>query len=97
MPNFNEKTVWQRTDHKVGTPIVGQLPNIQGGVNIDHSNLMNAFGCCTADSNVTQFYGSASEKHLQRLLIDASKSSPIYQDVELVVPANNSVVFCIRY
>ena len=97
LPNFNAKTVWQRTDHKVGIPTVGQLPNIMGGVNIDHANLINAFGCCTADSNVNQYYGAQPESHLQRLLIDASKSSSIYQNVNIVVPANNSVVFCIRY
>ena len=97
MPNFNAKTVWQRTDNKVGIKTVGQLPNISGGVNIDHANLLNAFGCCKADSNVKQYYGSVPENHAQRLLIDASKSSSIYQNVNLVVPANISIIFCIRY
>lgn len=97
MPNFNGKTVWQRTDHKTAVSTAGQLPNISGGVNIDHGNLKNAFGAFTADSSVTQYYGAVPESHLQRLLFDASNSNAIYQNVNIVVPANVSICFYIKY
>ena len=89
--------MWQRTDHKVGITSAGELPNITGEVNIDHSILYDTVGCFTADSSVQQYYGSTPETHPTRLLMDASKSSSIYKNVSLVVPANISIIFCIRY
>lgn len=97
IPNFNAKTVWQRTDHRVGITSTGELPNITGEVKIDHSIVFGTAGCFTADSAVKQYYGSTPEIHPTRLLFDASKSSSIYQNVNLVVPANISIIFCIRY
>ena len=89
--------MWQRTDHRVGITSAGELPNITGSVNIDHSIVSTTRGCFTADTSVKQYYGSIPETHPTRLLMDASKSSSIYKNVSLVVPANISIIFCIRY
>lgn len=97
VPNFVNKTVWQRADNQVGITTAGELPNITGEVKIDHAIVYNATGCFTADSPIVQNYGGTPETNPTRLLMNASKSSSFYKDVNLVVPANNSIIFCIRY
>lgn len=92
MPNFNDKTVWQRTDYNVGISTIGSLPNITG--NGFGRNQGAANGACTSTPNG---YAGFNKGGGFDTGIDASKSSSIYKDVNLVIPANNSVLFCIRY
>lgn len=93
VPNFNAKTVWQRTDYKVGKSTIGSLPNITG-YGFGRNAVITPIGACTSTPNDYAGFNRAGGFDTG---FDASKSSSIYTDVNLVIPANNSVLFCIRY
>ena len=111
MPNFNAKTAWQRTDQQSGIISNGELPNITGQVWSWRGKYTTDFGSIAGRNDGKSLYGIGgnrtyalpdtesigSNAGATSLNLDASKSSSIYKNVSLVVPANISILYCIKY
>lgn len=76
------------------------LPNITGSVSCVASDLHNSMTCSGAfykDSNSPAYYKEGSQGNIQTVIIDASRSNPIYGASDTVQPPALAMIAQIKY
>ena len=80
--------------------VVAGLPNITGSVRCVASDLHNSMTCSGAfykDSNSPAYYTEGSQGNIQTVIIDASRSNPIYGASDTVQPPALAMIAQIKY
>ena len=80
--------------------VVAGLPNITGSVRCVASDLHNSMTCSGAfykDSNSPAYYKEGSQGNIQTVIIDASRSNPIYGASDTVQPPALAMIAQIKY
>lgn len=80
--------------------VVAGLPNITGSVSCVASDLHNSMTCSGAfykDSNSPAYYKEGSQGNIQTVIIDASRSNPIYGASDTVQPPALAMIAQIKY
>ena len=103
VPNYVERVPWHSGTLSVGKFGNGNVPNVSGFIKYIGAALGDN-GCSGAFSNASFSNGTQSgvggglnKSHLIDTTFDASRSSPAYSNVDRVIPAYATCLFCIRY
>lgn len=103
LPNLLDRAPLYSGNLSVGQFGNGILPNITGYVKYIGASL-GGNGCLGAFSNASFSNGTQSgvggglsNSHLIDMTFDASRSSPVYSNIDRVIPAFATCLYCIRY
>ena len=103
VPNFVERAPWYSGSLSVGQIGNGVVPNVTGFIKYIGAS-MGSNSCSGAFSNASFSNGTQSgvggglgNSHLVDTTFDASRSSPVYKNIDRVIPAYATCLFCIRY
>ena len=103
VPNYVDRAPWYSGSLSVGQIGNGVVPNVTGFVKYIGASLVGN-GCSGAFSNAYFSKGTQSgvgggldNSHLIDTTFDASRSSSVYSNVDRVIPAYATCLYCIRY
>ena len=100
VPNLVAHVPWMAETQLAGGIGRGYLPNITGsfaptGLNVIDNQPSGAF--YHIDTNITDYKAETRQGYGVVFGFDASRSSPIYVNVDKVVPSYATCLYCIRY
>lgn len=105
LPNLIDRAPWYSGTVPVGKYGVGALPNIIGAIGlVGNTNGVairtGTSGAFTVTGNTGGAYGGGGGRgpsEQGQLSFDASRSSAVYSNVDRIIPAHATCLYCIRY